>query len=171
MRFDQFDRTFEDALAEEASHATPALDPVPDGTRDFEIMGAKWIESVGKVVVEFATASSSYQKFSLWLKPSEQKDHDKAMLLLNAIGVPRDTPIDDNLKGRFVALETAQASKNGAPVLEKDGRRRIYINGISRSNLEIEHPQAKAERNPQTAAGRVATAKGEEAGEADDIPF
>ena len=133
--------------------------------------GEPWIESVKKVVVEFATASSSYQKFSLWLKPSDQKDHDKAMLLLNAIGVPRDTPIDDNLKGRFVALETAQASKNGAPVLEKDGRRRIYINGISRSTLEIQHPQAKAERNPQTAAGRVATAKGEEAGEADDIPF
>jgi hypothetical protein len=166
MRFDKFDRTFADTLKDDAE---PYLAPVADGVHDFEIKKVKWIEKLGKVVIELATASGSFQWIGLWLNPTEQKDHDKAMALLNALGLSEDTDINDLLVGRFVALKTAQAVKNGQPVFENDGRRRIYINGISQSKLEV--PTSKPDRNPQTAAGRVATAKGEEAGAADDIPF
>jgi hypothetical protein len=166
MRFDKFDRTFADTLKDDAE---PALAPVADGVHDFEIKKVKWIEKVGKVVIELATASGSFQWIGLWLNPTEQKDHDKAMALLNALGLSEDTDIDDSLVGRFVALKTAQAVKNGQPVFENDGRRRIYINGISQSKLEV--PTSKPAPRPQTPAAKVAAARGDEAGGEDDIPF
>jgi hypothetical protein len=166
MRFDKFDRTFADTLKDDAE---PALAPVADGVHDFEIKKVKWIEKVGKVVIELATASGSFQWIGLWLNPTEQKDHDKAMALLNALGLSEDTDIDDSLVGRFVALKTAQAVKNGQPVFENDGRRRIFINGISPSKLEV--PASQPAPRPQTPAAKVAAARGEEPGGGDDIPF
>jgi hypothetical protein len=169
MRFDKFDRSYEDTLKEEAATAEASLDPVPDGDRDFEIRKVKWIEKLGKVVIDFATASGSFQWVQVWLNPADQKDHDRAMVLLHALGLPEDTDIDESLVGRFVMLTTKQAFKNGEAVFEKDGRHRVYVNGIARSKLTI--TEKKAEHKPQTAAARVAAARGDEAGGEDDIPF
>ena len=169
MRFDHFERSYEEVLKEEASNAEQAREPVPDGTHDFEIRKVRFMEKLGKIVIDFATASGTYDFVTMWLDPKEKDDHDDAMKILHAIGMPQDTDFNDKLLGRFVALKTKRHVKNGEQQFDKYGKAKVYVNGIEPSKLEV--PTSKPERNPQTAAGRVATAKGEEAGEADDIPF
>ena len=169
MRFDHFDRTFDDVLRDEASQAEPAREPVPDGTHDFEIRKVNFLDKYGKIVIDFATASGSYEFVTRWLDPKEKDDHDTAMKILNALGLPQDTEFDDKLIGRFVSLKTKRNLKNGEQQYDKNGKAKVYVNGIYPSKLEV--PAAKPERKPQTQAAKVAAAKGEEAGEADDIPF
>jgi len=170
MRFDHFDRTFEDIVNDDK----PAIErrlPVPDGERDFEIK--KINEWNGgdktKLIVTFAVASGDFAWVVKFFDPADQRDHDLAVCILHALGLPEDTEFTSDLVGRFVRLLTKQAKKNGEQVLDKKGEPIIYVNGASPSKLEV--PAAKPERKPQTAAAKVAAARGDEAGGDSDIPF
>jgi hypothetical protein len=166
MRFDKFDRSYDDIVNDDK----PAIErrlPVPDGERDFEIKKVNpWKE---KLIVTFAVASGDFAWVVKFFDPADQRDHDIAVCILHALGLPDDTEFTSDLVGRFVRLLTKQAKKNGEPVLDKKGEPIIYVNGATPSKLEV--PTSKPAPRPQTAAGRVATAKGEEAGGWDDIPF
>ena len=171
MRFDHFERSYDDILKEEASHAEPAREPVPDGTHDFEIRKVRFMEKYDKIVMDFATASGTYDFVTMWLDPKEKDDHDTAMKILHALGLPQDAEFNDKLLGRFVALTTKRHVKNGEQQYDKHGKAKVYVNGIAPSKLEIEQPKQKPDRAPQTAAAKVAAARGDEAGGDDDIPF
>ena len=171
MRFDHFERSYDDILKDEASHAEPAREPVPDGTHDFEIRKVRFVEKVGKTVIDFATASGSYEFVTMWLDPKEQDDHDSAMKILHALGLPPQTEFNDKLIGRFVSLTTKRNVKNGEQQYDKHGKAKVWINEIDRSKLEIEQSNPKPDRAPQTPAAKVAAARGDEAGGDDDIPF
>ena len=149
----------------------PLVETVPDGERDFEIKKvSEWTkDDKKKLIVTFAVASGDFAWVVKFFDPADQRDHDLAVCILHALGLPEDTEFTSDLVGRFVRLLTKQAKKNGEPVLDKRGEQIIYVNGASPSKLEV--PEAKSERKPQTQAAKVAAAKGEEPGEADDIPF
>jgi hypothetical protein len=169
MRFDQFERSYEDVLHEEASKTESAREPVPDGTHDFEIRRVRFVEKLGKIVMDFATASGTYEFVPLWLDPKNEDDHDKAMTILHLLELPPDTEFTDKLEGRFLSLRTKRHVKNGEQQFDNKGKPKVFINGIERSKLEV--PTSKPEHKPQTAAARVAAARGDEAGGEDDIPF
>ena len=170
MRFDHFERSYDDILKEEASHAEPAREPVPDGTHDFEIRKVRFMEKYGKIVIDFATASGTYDFVTMWLDPKEKDDHDTAMKILHALGLPQNAEFSDKLVGRLVSLTTKRHVKNGEQQYDKHGKAKVYVNGIAPSKLEIEQPKPKPDRAPQTAAAKVAAARGDEAGGGDDIP-
>jgi len=171
MRFDHFERSYEDVLKEEASNAEPSREPVPDGTHEFEIRKVRFMEKFSKIVIDFATASGTYDFVTMWLDPKEKDDHDAAMKILHALGLPQDAEFNDELVGRFVALLTKRHVKNGEQQYDKQGKARVFVNGIAPSRLEIQQPKPKADHKPQTAAARVAAARGDEAGGSDEIPF
>ena len=166
MRFDRFDRSYDDIVNDDK----PAYDrrePVPDGERDFEIKKVNpWQD---KLIVTFAVASGDYAWVVKFFNPADQRDHDLAVCILHALGLPKDTEFTSDLVGRFVRLLTKQAKKNGELSLDKKGEPIIYINGASPSKLEV--PTSKPAPRPQTAAAKVAAARGDEAGGDDDIPF
>ena len=170
MRFDKFDRSYDDIVNDDK----PAIDkrlPVPDGERDFEIKKvSEWKkDDKKKLIVTFAVASGDFAWVVKFFDPADQRDHDIAVCILHALGLPEDTEFTSDLVGRYVRLLTKQAMKNGQPSLDKYGEQIVYVNGASPSKLEV--PTSKPDRGPQTAAAKIAAAKGEEAGAADDIPF
>jgi hypothetical protein len=166
MRFDKFDRSYDDIVNDDK----PAIErrlPVPDGERDFEIKKVNpW---KGKLIVTFAVASGDFAWVVKFFDPADQRDHDLAVCILHALGLPDDTEFTSDVVGRFVRLLTKQAKRNGEPILDKKGEPIIYVNGASPSQLEV--PTSKPAPRPQTDAARVAAARGEEPGGADDIPF
>lgn len=170
MRFDHFDRTFDDIINDDK----PAIErrlPVPDGERDFEIKRVSTYskDDKKKLIVTFAVASGDFAWVVKFFDPADQRDHDLAICIFHALGLPEDTEFTGDLVGRFVRLLTKQAKKNGEPILDKRGEQLVYVNGASPSKLEV--PTPKPASRPQTQAAKVAAAKGEEAGGGDDIPF
>jgi len=170
MRFDRFDRSFEDITSDDTTGAG-RYEPVPNGTHDMEIKKVdQWQD---KLIITFATASGSYAWVGKFLDPAEQKDHDLAICLLEALGLPADTDIDGAIIGRFVKVTTKRALKDGLPKLDKNGNQVVYVNGIGPSGLDqaTQKPAAKRAPAARTNAQKVAQARGEEAGNDDDIPF
>jgi len=167
MKFDQFNRTYED-IQGGGSTAGAKYQPVPDGEHEFEIKKIGTYED--KLIVTLATASGSFAWVSKFLDPAEERDHDLAVCLLHSLGLPEDTDIDESLVGRFVKAETKQGFKNGQPVLDKHGNQRVYVNSFWPSKFEQQSQKKPAARTPLQKAKAHAEQAGGEAG-GDDIPF
>lgn len=145
MRFDRFDEGSETAAT------------VPDGTNECEIFKVRTVlpKAGGeRLVVEFMPTAGIYDPFEKWLNPDEREDHKAAMQLLECLGLPRDTDIDDGLVGRkvLVATKAGMSKKTGLPL--------VFVNGFSSAGVTAEPPKPKATKPPKIAKG-----------DGDDIPF
>lgn len=152
MRFDRFDPAFEQA--EEL---------LPDGTHECEIVKTKaWMAKDGNreaLIVTLQPTAGSYGPVEKWLDPTNKNDHKAAMQLADAVGVPRDQELGENLVGRTVSIVTKRgiSKKTGEPV--------VYINGFISSGQPVAAaPVAKPAARKASTAAKVTT-------NADDIPF
>jgi hypothetical protein len=170
MKFDRFE---DDGLGATA---------LPDGQHVATITKAKhWTSQDGSrsaLVVTFKV--EGYDAFSKFLDPEVQRDHGMAMKLGAALGLrAADGLPPDEITGRELVVITKQATKDGMPVFDELGGRRIWVNGFLPSNGAAAAPpvveravapesgqRAPAKRTPKQKADAAATG-----GTDDDIPF
>lgn len=169
MRVHSFDDGFEAAAAAAGGQAGGDRVMLPDGTHTVTIRKADEgphkfpDDNPGDYLnLEFAP-NGPYSLF--WASyGSSAKDKRMSALLAQALGFSPESWADADA-GELVGMEVQVTTKIGTK-----GKPRVFVNDFQ-PVPRVAQPTSKPDRNPQTAAGRVATAKGEEAGEADDIPF
>jgi hypothetical protein len=170
MKFDKFEDDGLDVTA------------VPDGQHVATITKAKnWRSQDGSrsaLIVTFQVGD--YAEFGKFLDPEEKRDHAAAMKLAAALGLRASAGLEpDELVGREVIVITRQATKDGMPVLDELGGRRIWVNGFLPTEGAVANPpaveravapesgqRAPAKRTPKQKADAAAAA-----GTDDDIPF
>jgi hypothetical protein len=169
MRVHSFDDGFEAAAAAAGGQAGGDRELIPNGTHTVTIRKAAEgphkfpQDNPGDYLnLEFAP-NGPYSLF--WASyGSAAKDLAMTAMLAQALGFTPEAWADAD-PGDLVGMEVQVVTNQGTK-----GKPKVFINKF----MPVERaapPASKPERNPQTAAGRVATAKGDEAGEADDIPF
>jgi hypothetical protein len=171
MRFDKFEDDGTEGTA------------VPDGAHVATITKAKnWTSKDGSrsaLIVTFKVGA--YAEFGKFLDPEVQRDHAAAMKMAAALGLRAGDGLEpDDLIGREVVVVTRQAvDKEGMPVVDELGNRRIWINGFQPANGAAANPPVEravappaagnkpvAKRTPKQKADAAASG-----GTDDDIPF
>jgi len=147
VRFDRFD---------EGPEATAT---VPDGANECEIVKVRTVlpKAGGeRLVIEFMPTAGIYDSFEKWLNPDEREDHKAAMQLLECLGLPRDTDVNDGLVGKKVEVITkaGMSKKTGLPL--------VYVNGFSAVQQPVAATTASAARPKPPKIAK---------GDGDDIPF
>jgi hypothetical protein len=150
VRFDRFD---------EGPEATAT---VPDGANECEIVKVRTVlpKAGGeRLVIEFLPTAGIYDSFEKWLNPDEREDHKAAMQLLECLGLPRDTDVNDGLVGKKVEVITkaGMSKKTGLPL--------VYVNGFSAVQKwdtpnDLPRPKASSPKPAKITKG-----------DSDDIPF
>ena len=166
-----------------ASDAAPVgAELVPDGENLCEVIAAKeWTSPSGDrsaLIVTLQPCDIRYGAFDKWLDPNEPRDRKAAKELREACGLPPGTDLNEGtLKGCRVMVTTKAAVKNGEPVTDKQGRQRVWVNGIAaapqwkQNGARAAAAQAKPQpaRTPhQKHKASLAQAGGEDG---DDVPF
>ena len=152
--------TFDDGFVPEVGSGEREM--LPDGVHNVTIREVKTDGAHDTIVL---APNGAYRLLYVDIK-SDKKGQAKAAALAAALGMSAAEWADcgpDELKGLELRVETRQW-------VGDDTKTRVNVDKF----MPVERaaaPAPKPERNPQTAVGRVATAKGEEAGAADDIPF
>jgi hypothetical protein len=162
MKVHTFDNGFE------APAVNAGRELVPDGTHAFIIREAsegphKFPETYPGDFLSLTLATKNGNYGFVWVSlGTGDKDQAVAASLATALGMSADEWADaepGDLAARSVRATTRQ-------VTSKMGRTRVYVNQF----LPIEEETAKKPA-ARTPAQKVAAAKGEEAGGADEIPF
>lgn len=169
MRVHNFDDGFEAAAAAGGGQAGGDRQVLPDGTHNVTVREAaegphKYPENnPGEYLHLTLAPNGSYGL--VWVSlGSSAKDKALSAMLAQALGFTPDGWTDarpDELIGCELRVVTKQ-------VLLRNGKTRVFVNDY----LPVERA-GEPEKKPaaRTPAQKIATAKGEEAGEADDIPF
>jgi hypothetical protein len=170
-----FDETIDDN-----DGPAPGAEIVPDGENLCEVIAAKeWVSKEGDrsaLIVTLQPCDIRYGAFDKWLDPAEARDRKAAKELREACGLPTGTDLNEGtLKGARVMVTTKAAVKNGEPVTDKNGRQRVWVNGIAaapqwkQNGARAAAAQAKpVARTPhQKFKAEVAAAGGDD----DDPPF
>ena len=172
-----FDETIDDNEG-----PAPGAEIVPDGENLCEVIAAKeWVSKEGDrsaLIVTLQPCDIRYGAFDKWLDPNEPRDRKAAKELRESCGLPPGTDLNEGtLKGCRVMVTTRAAVKNGEPVTDKQGRQRVWVNGIAaapqwkQNGARAAAAQAKPQpaRTPhQKHKASVAQAGGEDG---DDVPF
>ena len=162
MRFDHFS---------ESDFSSKTL---PDGIHEMEIVKVKDIvaKKTGKeyCVITLRDVNDSYDSVEKLLNPHEKRDAKVAMDINEALGRPWTSDIDESIEGRRVTIASKRASKDGEPVLDRDGNQVVWINGFMPATTDPGEKVAAAEKS---RANRTPTQKADAASGAsnDDIPF
>jgi hypothetical protein len=152
--------TFDDGFVPDA--ASGEREMLPDGVHNVTIREVKTDGAHDTVVL---APNGAYRLLYVDIK-SDKKGKAKAASLASALGLSAAEWADcgpAELKGLELRVETRQW-------VGDDTKTRVSVDKF----LPVERaaaPTPKPDRGPQTAAARVASAKGEEAGGGDDIPF
>lgn len=164
MRVHQFDGGFPEAT--EGGDQTERTN-VPDGVHTVTIWDANEGEhkfpdtNPGEFLNLTLQPQSKSHRFVWCSLGIDERDQVLAGQLAAALGFSAKewakVPPGD-LKGRIVRIETVER-------MSKSGKARVWV----RRFLSPQSEEARA--RPRTQAAKVAAARGDEAGEADDIPF
>lgn len=160
MKFDRFDAAFE-----------VGGDLLPAGTHECDIVKVKdWEAKDGSrsaTIVTLEACDGGYRQAEKWLDPANERDHRLAMVLLDALGLPRETDMDESLVGRRVKVEI------GRGVSKRTGEPQVYVNGFKPSDTPAFEQHSDEPAKP--VAKRTATQKADAASAGtipnDDIPF
>lgn len=156
---------------EPSEKTTSERETLPDGVHTVDITDAKERSIDGRdvMILTFTPADETYLPLDKFLDASREADLVLASQLRQAVGIPAGNDLfPDLLRGARVLITTKLArEKTGEPRLSKRGEPIIYVNEIA--SAETKKPSA--DRRPNTGAAKVAAARGEEAGGADEIPF
>ena len=167
MRVHIFDDGFEAAAAAGGGAAVGDREMLPDGTHTVTIRKSAEgphrfpDDHPGEFLnLEFAP-NGSYSLF--WVSyGSSAKDRAMSALLAKALGFSPESWADTDA-GELVGMEVQVVTKIGTK-----GKPRVFVNDYLPVVRFAELEKKPAARTP---AQKIATAKGEEAGDADDIPF
>ena len=171
MRFDRF----EDAgIGEQLP---------PDGVHLCEITActekASKKDSRVWTILTFTPSDPQYGSFDRWLNPDEKRHVKLALQLCTAIGLDEPDIRQDNTVGRRVMVTTQRAVRDGLPVLDNDGKQRLYVNAFGPAEVSFEQPAPVAAPPAPAPVAAKATTKRTASQKAtasldspdDDIPF
>jgi len=169
MRVHNFDDGFEAAAAAGGGAAGGDREMLPDGTHNVTIREAaegphKFPENNPGEYLHLMLAPNGSYGF-VWVSlGSSAKDKALAGSLATALNYTPDGWADAD-PAELIGLELRVVTKQ---VLLKSGKTRVFVNDYLPVERADEPEKKPAARTP---AQKIAKDKGEEAGEADDIPF
>lgn len=152
--------TFDDGVVPDAGGGEREM--LPDGIHNVTVREVKTDGPHDTVVL---APHGAYRLVYVDIK-SDKKGQAKAAALASALGMSAAEWADcqpDELKGLELRVETRQWVGN-------DAKTRVNVDKFMPAERASANPSKTAPR-PQTQAAKVAAARGDEAGEADDIPF
>lgn len=168
MRFDKFDDSFEGG-------------PVPDGTHTATIVKAKdWTSEDGSREALIITLRvEGFEDVVKFIEATDPRGHKEALKLGAALGLDPAAGLDPaDLVGRELLITTKRGEKDGQPVFDKYGQRRVFVNGMAAVGTPaapvVERAVAPPAAGNKPAAKRTPKQKADAAatsGTDDDIPF
>lgn len=169
MRVHSFDDGFEAATAAAGGPSGGDREMLPDGTHGVTIREASegphnFPENNPGEFLHLTLAPNGSYGF-VWVSLGKTaKEKALSAMLAQALGYTPDGWADTD-PGELVGQELRVVTKQ---VLLKSGKTRVFVNDYLPVERAAESEKKPAARSP---AQKIAQAKGEEAGEADDIPF
>lgn len=145
-------------------------EPLPDGEHTCEITEAKerMIDGRDLMIVTFTAVEGRHLPVVKFLDAEQERDLVLVSQLREALGLQKGQDLfPEDLSGRRVVITTKVArERSGEIKTTKRGEPIVYVNAIAPAA-----PAQPAARRPNTGAAKVAAARGEPAGNGDDIPF